>query len=152
MPQPFWGTLQGCLLLSESCDTGKTLCASGPLLCQAWEAGDGCAGSLISVKGRFGEGNDGQWFKKRLSSPLGVHQGGSVLLMEEHGPHMCCYTLPGLCDTHHTGAQVIQLHGHNNPDSLCTSQSFPVVTSGEAEQCRCRLIVVSRVPVKQEFQ
>ena len=43
MPQPFWGTLQGCLLLSESYAIGKTLCAEGPHLCQAWEAGGGYA-------------------------------------------------------------------------------------------------------------
>lgn len=76
MLQPFRGTLQGCLLLSESCGIGRILCARGPHLCQVWEEGGGYAGTLITNEGKFGEGNDGQWFKKRLSSPLGVHQGG----------------------------------------------------------------------------
>lgn len=31
MPQPFWGTLQGRLLLSDSCGIGKILCARGPI-------------------------------------------------------------------------------------------------------------------------
>lgn len=41
--QPFWGTLHGCLLLSESCGIQKTLCARGPHVCQVWEVGGGYA-------------------------------------------------------------------------------------------------------------
>jgi len=71
MPQPFWQTLQGCLLLSESCDSGKTLSARGPRLCQAWEAGGGYAGTLITAKHRFGKAKMSNSSRKDLAVPWG---------------------------------------------------------------------------------
>lgn len=95
MPQPFCGTLQGHLLLSESCGIGQTLCARGPHLCQVWEAELSYAEAMITKEGRFGKDNDVQLLKKTISSTLGVHHGGSALLLMEQGPHLCCCAWPG---------------------------------------------------------
>lgn len=76
----------------------------------------------MTTEGKFTESNDGQWVNKRLSSSLRFHRGGSVLLMTEHGPHLCCYTLQGLCDTHHTG--------HRRPSFMDTTTPTPSAEPG----------------------
>lgn len=91
MPQPFRGTLQGHLLLSESCGIGQTLRARGRHLCQVWEAELSYAEAIITNEGRCGKDSDVQLLKKTISST----QGGSALLLMEQAAHLCCCAWPG---------------------------------------------------------